>query len=59
VQSGSADSRDPEQWIRDINELLAQGKRAQAIDSLKAFRGKYPDYQLTPELRALLPADAQ
>jgi len=59
VQSGSADSREPEQWIRDINELLAQGKRAQAIDSLKAFRGKYPDYQLTPELRALLPADAQ
>ena len=59
VQTGSADLRDPQQWIKDINDLLAQGKRAQAIDSLKAFRRKYPDYQLTPELRALLPADPQ
>lgn len=59
MQAGSMDSRDPQQWIKDINELLAQGKRTQAIDSLKAFRRKYPDYQLKPELRALLPADLQ
>jgi len=59
LQPGSADARDPQRWIKDINELLAQGKRAQAIDSLKAFRRKYPDYQLTPELRALLPSDGQ
>ena len=59
LQPGSADARDPQQWIKDINDLLAQDKRAQAIDSLKAFRRKYPDYQLPLELRALLPGDSQ
>ena len=48
--------RDPEQWIEDIEDLLAQGRRADAIDSLKTFRQQYPDYELAPRLRALLPA---
>jgi len=50
--------RDPAQWIKDIDELLAQGKRADAIDSLKAFRREYPDYPLPLELHSLLPADS-
>lgn len=51
--------REPEQWIEDIEELLAQGKRAEAVDSLKAFRTEYPDYELPPDLLALLPATAE
>ncbi len=51
--------REPERWIEDIEELLAQGRRAEAVDSLKAFRTEYPDYELPPDLLALLPAAAE
>ena len=49
-------ARDPAQWIEDIEELLARGRRADAIDSLEEFRVEYPDYELPPDLQALLPA---
>ncbi|MGD2138862.1 MAG: hypothetical protein PVH25_00585 [Burkholderiales bacterium] len=49
--------QDPQEWLDDIEDLLAQNKRTEAIDSLKAFRRKYPDYELPPRLRDLLPAD--
>jgi hypothetical protein len=48
--------RDPGQWIEDIEELLAQGRRAEAIDSLEEFRLEYPDYDLPSDLQLLLPA---
>ncbi len=51
--------REPVRWIEDIEELLAQGRRAEAVDSLKAFRTEYPDYELPPDLLALLPAAAE
>jgi hypothetical protein len=49
--------RHPAQWIEDIEELLAQGRRAEAIDFLEEFRRAYPDYKLPPDLLSLLPAD--
>ncbi len=51
--------REPVRWIEDIEELLAQGRRDEAVDSLKAFRTEYPDYELPPDLLALLPAAAE
>ena len=48
--------RDPETWIQEIEDLLADGKGEEALDSLKKFRLDYPDYQLPEDLRALIPA---
>ncbi|UCH48752.1 MAG: hypothetical protein JSU95_02825 [Betaproteobacteria bacterium] len=57
AEIGAADSvRDPAQWIEEIEDLVAQGRRAEAIDSLEEFRLEYPDYELPPDLLALLPA---
>ncbi|NIO42125.1 MAG: hypothetical protein GTO41_19405, partial [Burkholderiales bacterium] len=48
--------RDAAQWIEDIEKLLSEGKRAEAIDSLEAFRLEYPGYELPPNLLSLLPS---
>ena len=47
--------RDPETWIQEIEDLLADGKGEEALASLKKFRLDYPDYQLPEDLRALIP----
>jgi len=46
--------RDPGDWIEDIEKLLADGKRDEAIASLEKFRLDYPDYQLPENLKSLV-----
>ena len=43
----------PEDWLSHIQQLLRQGRRQQAIESLQLFRRAHPDWQLSDELRAL------
>ncbi len=43
----------PEHWIADIQKMLKDGHRDDAIRNLKAFRKHYPDYTLPDDLRDL------
>ena len=43
----------PEAWLRNISDLLANGKKSEAISELKNFRSNYPDYQLPGALQRL------
>lgn len=43
----------PELWLARIQQLLEQGRRQQAIESLQLFHRVHPDWQLPDELRAL------
>jgi hypothetical protein len=45
---------DPETWLAHIEQLLRQGRRQQAIESLRLFRNAHPRHVLPHELRALL-----
>jgi hypothetical protein len=40
-------------WLAHIEQLLHQGRRQQALDSLRLFRRMHPDQRLSDELRAL------
>ena len=51
--------REPGDWIEDIEQLLADGKRDEAIASLEKFRLEHPDYQLPKDLQSLLPVPAE
>ena len=51
--------REPGDWIEDIEQLLADGKREEAIASLEKFRFDYPDYQLPENLLLLIPPPAE
>ena len=51
--------RDPGDWIEDIEQLLVDGKREEAIASLEKFRLDYPDYQLPEDLLSLIPTPAE
>lgn len=44
----------PQDWIRRIEDLLRQGKQADARDQLLAMRRQYPAYPLPEALQALL-----
>ncbi len=43
----------PEHWIANIEQLLRDNKRDEAIRNLNEFRKQYPDYQLPNDLRGL------
>ncbi len=43
----------PQDWLAHIQQLLHQGRRQQAIESLRLFRRAHPDWQLSAELEAL------
>lgn len=43
----------PQDWLAHIRQLLQQGRRQQAIESLRLFRRAHPDWQLPTELEAL------
>ena len=43
----------PEHWIANIQQLLRDDKRDDALRSLNEFRKNYPDYPLPDELRDL------
>jgi hypothetical protein len=40
----------PSAWIKRILDLRREGRLKEAADSLKAFRTRYPEYPLPPEL---------
>jgi hypothetical protein len=44
----------PDDWLAHIRQLLHQGRRQQAIESLRLFQATHPDHPLPAELRALL-----
>lgn len=51
----SADSPQVQQaWLKRVRELLAQGKREIARDSLREYQRRYPQAPLPDDLRALL-----
>ncbi|MFI4968889.1 MAG: hypothetical protein ACHP7D_01695 [Lysobacterales bacterium] len=45
---------EPVDWLAHIRQLLHQGRRQQAIESLRLFHRAHPDWQLPDELRPLL-----
>jgi hypothetical protein len=45
---------DPDTWLAHIEQLLHQGRRQQAIESLRLFRNAHPRHVLPDELRALI-----
>ncbi len=57
--SGSVELRrdmqlSPDTWLGHIRQLLEQGRRQQATESLRLFRRAYPDRQIPEDLRELL-----
>lgn len=44
----------PDDWLAHIQQLLRQGRRQQAVESLRLFRSAHPQRQLPDELQALL-----
>lgn len=43
----------PEDWLARIRQLMRQGRRQQAIESLRLFRHAHPDWALPDDMRAL------
>ena len=43
----------PATWVGLMQQLLREGRRAEARDNLALFQRKYPAYRLPPELAAL------
>jgi hypothetical protein len=46
----AADSPSPEAWLKQIRELRAAGRSAEAVQSLARFRARYPDYAVPGDL---------
>ncbi|HEU4665301.1 MAG TPA: hypothetical protein VFS55_14830 [Dokdonella sp.] len=44
----------PDDWLAHVRQLLRQGRRQQAIESLRLFHSAHPRYPLPRELSALL-----
>jgi len=44
----------PEDWLSHIQQLLRQGRRQQATESLRLFQRVHPDWQIPDDLRPLL-----
>ena len=51
--SSDAPAGAPEEWLKNIEDLLRNGKTAQAREQLLAFRKRHPDYRLPETLREL------
>jgi hypothetical protein len=47
----------PQDWLRKIDDLLRDGKDADAREQLLRFRKQFPAYPLSERLQALLPAN--
>ena len=43
----------PESWIAAIQRLLHEGRRDEALENLKLFHKKYPNYRLPADLKQL------
>jgi len=57
--SSEAPAGAPEEWLKTIEDLLRNGKTAQAREQLAEFRKRYPDYRLPDTLRDLEAAAKQ
>ena len=44
----------PEDWLSHIHQLLRQGRRQQATESLRLFQRVHPDWQIPDDLQPLL-----
>ncbi|MDX8387565.1 MAG: hypothetical protein R8M46_03390 [Ghiorsea sp.] len=44
----------PTTWLKEIEALLQQGKKTKAREELKAFRVKFPDYEVSKEILSKL-----
>ena len=44
----------PEDWLAHIHQLLRQGRRQQATESLRLFQRAHPDWTIPDDLRPLL-----
>jgi hypothetical protein len=53
----AAASAQPRDWLGKIDDLLRDGKEAEARRQLLGFRQQYPRYPLPERLQALLPPD--
>jgi hypothetical protein len=51
--SSAAPTVVPEEWLKNIQDLLQSGKTAQAREQLAEFRKRYPDFRLPETLREL------
>lgn len=49
----AVDGSSPEAWLKQIRELRAAGRSAEAAQSLARFRARYPDFTLPDDLRNL------
>ena|SRR5688572_8500407 len=49
---GKLAGQSPEQWLEAVVELRRQGRHAEADESLKRFRERYPDYRIAEEMKA-------
>ena len=43
----------PEHWLANIQQMLRDNRREEALRSLAEFRKRYPDYRLPDDLRDL------
>jgi len=51
AQAGEeAEPLSPEVWLQRIRDLRNRGELAQADESLRAFRRRYPDYPLPADV---------
>jgi hypothetical protein len=57
--SSDAPAGAPEEWLKNIEDLLSNGKTTQAREQLAEFRKRYPDYRLPETLRELEAAAKQ
>ncbi len=56
-QEFAAPPAQPQDWLRKIDDLLRDGKEADAREQLLNFRKQFPQYPLPERLQALLPPD--
>jgi len=53
IAQPAADAATPEAWLKQIRELRAAGRSAEAAQSLARFRARYPHFVLPDDLRNL------
>jgi hypothetical protein len=52
-KAASPAAESPEQWVEKIRQLVREGRSEAARKALQELRGRYPDYELPDDLRAM------
>ena len=52
-KAASPAAESPEQWAEKIRQLVREGRGEEARKALEELRGRYPDYALPDDLRAM------